>query len=150
MARVTIEDCIDKVEDRFELVALAAQRARNISSGSDVTIERKGEKDTVIALREIAEETINVSDLREDLTKNHQKERNTLEDFIAPANNNSDDSIEIDEEDADIAAAIATASQDSEEDEVEAEFAEGIPAGIPDLGDDEIVEVSLDTLEEDE
>ena len=150
MARVTIEDCIDKVEDRFELVALAAQRARNISSGSDVTIERKGEKDTVIALREIAEETINVSDLREDLTKNHQKERNTLEDFIAPANNNSDDSIEIDEEDADIAAAIATASQDSEEDEVEAEFAEGIPSGIPDLGDDEIVEVSLDTLEEDE
>ncbi len=109
MARVTIEDCLEKVEDRFELVALAGQRARNIASGAPLTIERKGEKDAVISLREIAEATIVVSQLKEDLIKSHQKERDAVEEFVAPANNN--DSIEIDAEEADIAAAIAEASE---------------------------------------
>lgn len=109
MARVTIEDCLEKVEDRFELVALAGQRARNIASGAPLTIERKGEKDTVISLREIAEETVSTSQLKEDLTKAHQKERDSVEEFVAPANNN--DSIEIDAEEAEIAAAIAEASE---------------------------------------
>ncbi len=75
MARVTIEDCVIKVDDRFELVALAAQRAKDIASGSPITIERKGEKDTVISLREIAEDTIKVSQLRDDLVKFYQKRR---------------------------------------------------------------------------
>jgi len=74
MARVTIEDCVDKVEDRFELVALAAQRAKSVAAGSDLTIERKGEKDTVLALREIGDEQINVEKLRRDLIKTFQRE----------------------------------------------------------------------------
>jgi DNA-directed RNA polymerase subunit omega len=75
MARVTIEDCLEKVEDRFELVALAGQRARNIASGAPLTIERKGEKDTVISLREIAEATVTIEKLKEDLIKAHQKRK---------------------------------------------------------------------------
>jgi DNA-directed RNA polymerase subunit omega len=110
MARVTIEDCLEKVEDRFELVALAGQRARNIASGSALTIERKGEKDTVISLREIAEGTVEIEPLRKDLVKSHQKEKESIEDFtVSPANNN--DNIEIDLEEAEIAAAIAEASE---------------------------------------
>ncbi len=109
MARVTIEDCLEKVDDRFELVALASQRARNISSGAALTIERKGEKDTVISLREIAESTVEIEPLRADLLKSYQKEKDKFEEFVAPANNN--DSIEIDAEEADIAAAIAEASE---------------------------------------
>jgi len=109
MARVTIEDCLEKVEDRFELVALASQRARNISSGAALTIERKGEKDTVISLREIAEGTVTIEPLKTDLTKSFQKERDRHDEFVAPANNN--DSIEIDAEEADIAAAIAEAQE---------------------------------------
>lgn len=75
MARVTIEDCVVKVKDRFELVAVAAQRAKDIASGAAITIERKGEKDTVIALREIAEGTVDVETLREGLVKSYQKKR---------------------------------------------------------------------------
>lgn len=75
MARVTIEDCIDKVKDRFELVAVAAQRAKNIAAGEALTIERKQEKDTVLSLREIEQETVSVDDLRDALVKSFQKER---------------------------------------------------------------------------
>lgn len=75
MARVTVEDCVEKVEDRFELVALAAQRAKNIVAGAPLTIERNNEKDTVIALREIADENVDPVDLREDLVKSHQRFR---------------------------------------------------------------------------
>jgi DNA-directed RNA polymerase subunit omega len=109
MARVTIEDCLEKVDDRFELVAVAAQRARNIAAGAGLTIERKGEKDTVIALREIAEGTVEITNLREDLVKSNQKEVSKLEEFVSPSNNS--DSIEIDAEDAEIRAAIAEAAE---------------------------------------
>ena len=67
MARVTVEDCIDKVENRFELVRLASHRARMISSGSQLTIDRDNDKNPVVALREIAEQTVSPGDLKEDL-----------------------------------------------------------------------------------
>jgi DNA-directed RNA polymerase subunit omega len=67
MARVTVEDCVDKVPNRFELVLLAAHRARAIKSGSHVTIEAENDKNPVIALREIAEKTIAPGDMREGL-----------------------------------------------------------------------------------
>lgn len=73
MARVTVEDCIEKVESQFELVLLAAQRARNISAGSRLTVEKDNDKNTVVALREIAEETILTDDLRDGLVKNFQR-----------------------------------------------------------------------------
>lgn len=73
MARVTVEDCIDKVENRFQLVMLAAQRARKIGSGAALTIDRDNDKNPVVALREIAEETVATPDLKEELIKSHQR-----------------------------------------------------------------------------
>jgi DNA-directed RNA polymerase subunit omega len=73
MARVTVEDCIDKVENRFELVLLAGHRARLISSGSQLTVDRDRDKNPVVALREIAEETITPDDLKEQLIHSLQK-----------------------------------------------------------------------------
>ena len=73
MARVTVEDCIDKVNNRFELVLLAAHRARLISSGAPLTIDRDRDKNPVVALREIADEGIQPDDLREQLIHSLQK-----------------------------------------------------------------------------
>lgn len=67
MARVTVEDCVTKIPNRFELVMLASQRARDISAGSDLTIERDNDKNPVVALREIAEDKFTPDDLREAL-----------------------------------------------------------------------------------
>lgn len=73
MARVTVEDCVDKVENRFELVLLASHRARLISQGAAITIDRDNDKNPVVALREIAEETLSPGDLKEDLIHSLQK-----------------------------------------------------------------------------
>ncbi|WP_350334528.1 DNA-directed RNA polymerase subunit omega [Coralliovum pocilloporae] len=73
MARVTVEDCVDKVENRFELVLLASHRARMISSGSEITVDRDNDKNPVVALREIADETVSPGDLKEDLIHSLQK-----------------------------------------------------------------------------
>jgi len=101
MARVTVEDCIDKVENRFELVLLASHRARLISQGSSITIDRDNDKNPVVALREIADETLSPDDLKEDLIHSLQKH------------------VEIDEPEPDpaslLAAGGASASSDEEE-----------------------------------
>ncbi len=73
MARVTVEDCIDKVENRFDLVLLASHRARMIASGSSILVPRDNDKNPVVALREIADEKITPDDLREDLIHSLQK-----------------------------------------------------------------------------
>ena len=73
MARVTVEDCVDKVPNRFDLVLLAAQRAREISGGSELTIDRDRDKNPVVALREVAEQTIRPKDLQESLVVSLQK-----------------------------------------------------------------------------
>jgi len=74
MARVTVEDCVDKIENRFELVLLAGHRARQISSGGEITVPRDNDKNPVVALREIAEETLSPGDLEEDLIHSLQKQ----------------------------------------------------------------------------
>ena len=74
MARVTVEDCVDKVPNRFELVMLAAHRAREISAGSPVTVDRDNDKNPVVSLREIAEETQSADDLRERLIESNQNQ----------------------------------------------------------------------------
>ncbi|ENN86268.1 RNA polymerase omega subunit [Rhizobium freirei PRF 81] len=106
MARVTVEDCIDKVENRFELVLLASHRARLISQGSSITIDRDNDKNPVVALREIADETLSPDDLKEDLIHSLQKH------------------VEVDEPEPDpaslLAASGAAASGDEEEDLPEA------------------------------
>jgi DNA-directed RNA polymerase subunit omega len=73
MARVTVEDCIDKVPNRFELVLLAAHRGRMISQGAPLTVDRDNDKNPVVALREVAEQTIRADDLREDYVHSLQK-----------------------------------------------------------------------------
>jgi len=96
MARVTVEDCIDKVENRFELVLLAAHRARMISSGSPLTVERDNDKNPVVALREIAEQTVSPEDMKEDLIHSLQK-------FV-----------EVDEPEAEAVPMVPAASQGSQ------------------------------------
>ncbi|MDI6835747.1 DNA-directed RNA polymerase subunit omega [Ciceribacter thiooxidans] len=99
MARVTVEDCIDKVENRFELVLLASHRARQISQGSQITIDRDNDKNPVVALREIADETLSPGDLKEDLIHSLQKH------------------VEVDEPEQDANALLSTAAVRSEEEE---------------------------------
>ena len=72
MARVTVEDCVDKVPNRFDLVMLAAHRAREISTGAALTVDRDNDKNPVVSLREIAEETQSADELRERMIESHQ------------------------------------------------------------------------------
>ena len=121
MARVTVEDCIDKVENRFELVLLASHRARQISSGSQITVARDNDKNPVVALREIADETLSPGDLKEDLIHSLQKH------------------VEVDEpehEESDAVPAIAEASHAA--------------AVFEDVEDKPEPEVTFDRLSEDE
>jgi len=92
MARVTVEDCIDKVENRFDLVMISSHRARLISSGSQITVDRDNDKNPVVALREIAEVALSPEDLMEDLIHTLQKH------------------VEVDEPEAEVVPALAQAS----------------------------------------
>lgn len=85
MARVTVEDCVDKVENRFELVLLASHRARMISSGSPIQVDRDKDKNPVVALREIADQRIHPEDLKEDLIHSLQKRVEVDEPEAEPA-----------------------------------------------------------------
>ena len=73
MARVTVEDCVERIPNRFELVLFAAQRARNLARGEELTIDRDDDKNPVVALREIAEETISLPKLEQDLIKSFSR-----------------------------------------------------------------------------
>ncbi|NMG39066.1 DNA-directed RNA polymerase subunit omega [Chelativorans sp. ZYF759] len=97
MARVTVEDCIDKVDNRFELVLLAGHRARLISQGAPITVDRDNDKNPVVALREIADETLAPGDLKEDLIHSLQKH------------------VEVDEPEADLPEQLPQASEVQDE-----------------------------------
>ena len=73
MARVTVEDCIVKIPNRFKLVMIAAQRSRELSKGLDLTVDRDNDKNPVVALREIADDTVDYDDLEESLMRGQQK-----------------------------------------------------------------------------
>ena len=73
MARVTVEDCVEVIPNRFELVVLAAQRSREVSAGAQLTRERDNDKNPVVALREIAEETVSAEEIQESVIRAHQK-----------------------------------------------------------------------------
>ncbi|WP_181702868.1 DNA-directed RNA polymerase subunit omega [Chthonobacter albigriseus] len=120
MARVTVEDCIDKVENRFELVLLASHRARMISSGSPLTIDRDNDKNPVVALREIADVTVSTGDLKEDLIHSLQKY------------------VEVDEPEQDtVAGLIGSGSDEPDSDEIafdqmsEEELLKGLEGLVP-------------------
>ncbi|WP_298427961.1 DNA-directed RNA polymerase subunit omega [Rhodoblastus sp.] len=95
MARVTVEDCIDKVDNRFDLVLLASHRARMISSGSSITVARDNDKNPVVALREIADTTIAPDDLKEDFIHSLQKH------------------VEVDEPEAEVVPTLVTPASDA-------------------------------------
>ena len=94
MARVTVEDCVDKVTNRFELVLFAAHRARGMSAGAELLVERDNDKNPVVALREIADEKLVPNEVREDLIGSLQKQVDVdepEEDVVAPVASPSDD-----------------------------------------------------------
>jgi DNA-directed RNA polymerase subunit omega len=93
MARVTVEDCIDKVENRFELVLMASHRARVIAAGSPIMVSRNNDKNPVIALREIAESSLVPEDLKEDFIQSLQKH------------------VEVDEPEAEVVPAVPSAAE---------------------------------------
>ena len=97
MARVTVEDCIEKIPNRFDLVLAAAQRARHISTGNPLTIDRDNDKNPVVALREIADETIDPDKLRDDIVNGLQKLTNT-EHVEDEEDENLEDNFSIDDE----------------------------------------------------
>ena len=126
MARVTVEDCVERIPNRFELVMLAAKRSREISSGSSLTVERDNDKNPVVALREIADETVPLDDLREELVRGLQKH------------------IEVDEPEEDDEIEMMTAASLANEVGMEAAAA-GVGAGTsdkssPDYGTDDVTE----------
>ena len=84
MARVTVEDCVEQITNRFELVSLAAKRAKSINCGSPITIERDNDKNAVVALREIAAKNLDIEQLREELISSLQT-RNKV-DFVEDEN----------------------------------------------------------------
>ncbi len=77
MARVTVEDCVQRVPNRFQLVMLAAQRARELSVGAEITLDRDNDKNPVVALREIAEKTVDTGELEEELIRSMQRHADT-------------------------------------------------------------------------
>jgi DNA-directed RNA polymerase subunit omega len=94
MARVTVEDCVEKVPSRFELVLLASERARQINSGEAARLPRDGEKATVTALREIAAGKLEVEGLRESVVRGQQKV--AMEEETLPAEQTDEDAVEPD------------------------------------------------------
>ena len=130
MARVTVEDCIEKIQNRFELVMVAAQRARKIGSGASLTVERDNDKNPVVALREIAEEMVSIDDLKEDLVRSKQK-------IIAMDDDGADviDMMDGEQEWTALAGEGATLDMDSDDDEDDADTAEE-STGLGDLAGD--------------
>ncbi len=98
MARVTVEDCVDKVENRFELVLIAAHRARMIAAGGQITVDRDNDKNPVVSLREIADATLAPEDLKEDFIQSLQRH------------------VEVDEPEAEAVPALAAVSEEARAD----------------------------------
>ena len=104
MARVTVEDCVEQITNRFELVSLAAQRAKSINCGSPITIERDNDKNAVVALREIAAKNLDIEQLREELISSLQTRNKVYfvedENLHAESQETVSDEIDISDEDS--------------------------------------------------
>ena len=137
MARVTVEDCILNVPNRFELVLLSAQRAKQISSGNPLTVDRDNDKDAVVSLREIADKTVSLEGLQETLIQSF---------FKRPVSDIADKKlltkgeeipVEIEEAFKDAAAHIAPATSSADADDV-ADVAEAVEGGEGSFGGDDV------------
>ena len=127
MARVTVEDCIDKIPNRFDLVLASAQRARNISTGNPLTIDRDNDKNPVVALREIALETIDPDFLRDEIIKGLQK----LSNIVISENEN-----EFDEDSSEGNYTIEDELTDFKNTPLSNDPSESLKTGFQDVGDD--------------
>lgn len=132
MARVTVEDCIEKLPNRFELVMVASQRARRIGTGAPLTVDRDNDKNPVVALREIAEETVDTEELKEDLIRGKQR--------IIALDDDSEDVI--DSMDGEQEWSILAAQQDGEagaesDDEDDEEMDDDEEGGLEELAGEE-------------
>jgi len=128
MARVTVEDCILQVPNRFELVMLAAQRARAVSAGASLTVDRDNDKNPVVALREIADKSIDLEQLRQSVVNGLQRH------------------VEVDEPEEDNMAALMTGSEWAAVPQGDAEAAEGV--SVIDAEDADEVDESDATADE--
>ncbi|MBC8791441.1 MAG: DNA-directed RNA polymerase subunit omega [Alphaproteobacteria bacterium] len=131
MARVTVEDCVVKVPNRFELVMLAAQRAREISAGSPLTVEKDNDKNPVVALREIADDSLALDNLRQSLIQGLQRQVESEEP--------EDDAMELLAADRDVAGVPEDAAMDGIEDEMDIEDADTVKTDVA-AADDAAVE----------
>ena len=113
MARITVEDCIDKFDSRFELVLVASNRARKLHSGDDPTVEKNNDKNTVIALREIADETISADEFKQSLVEEYQT--------VSPINEEDELSLEFSDEHVEEGD---TSSDEIKEDDLESKSVE--------------------------
>ena len=125
MARITVEDCINKFESRFELVLVASNRARKLHSGENPTVEKNNDKNTVIALREIADETILIDDMKNSLVEEYQTVSSQNEEDTSPEltesendKNNINDQEQIYEKEEELNTELLTSEEvnDSQED----------------------------------
>lgn len=131
MARVTVEDCVEKLPNRFELVMVAAQRARKIGSGASLTLDRDNDKNPVVALREIAEGTVDVEDLKEEIIRGKQR-------IIALDDDGEDvvDSMEGEEEWKAMTAGASDFAADSDDDDDLEPGLEDMAGGAEDDGEE--------------
>ena len=129
MARITVEDCIDKFESRFELVLVASNRARKLHSGDEPTVQKDNDKNTVIALREIADETISADEFKQSLIEEYQT--------VSPINHEDEHTLEFtDENSEEVDASIDELAQNHLESE-SAEELEDIKESIMETNDNE-------------
>ena len=137
MARVTVEDCVLKVPNRFELVLLAAQRAREVTAGAQITLERDNDKNPVVALREIADETIGLDNLQNALIKGMQK-------HVEIDEPEEDTEIEIGAQQwpADLVQPVDMEEEDAGDDELDEDLLAGADGDAVDLGDDIIPDLA--------
>ncbi len=127
MARVTVEDCVKEVPNRFDLVLLAAQRARQVSAGSPLTIDRDNDKNPIIALREIASKTVPLDELEENIIQGLQK--------YVPGDEPEEELVELISEESDLKEEASQVVEVDEQLEVDAEISEDIEEN-DDVADD--------------
>lgn len=116
MARVTTEDCVEQLPNRFELIMVASQRARKIGSGAPITLSRDNDKNTVVSLREIAEETIDTEELKEDIIQSYQRVHEADNDEMDLAELISNESAAMEEEELLKAAGVYADAEDDDDD----------------------------------
>lgn len=137
MARITVEDCIDKFDSRFELVLVASNRARKLHSGDEPTVQKNNDKNTVIALREIADETISADEFKQSLIEEYQT--------VSPINEEDELGLEFDDQNVDEENATKDEIKDHNSENESAEELEEIEESNMETNDNELSDTISET-----